>query len=310
MQAIIVLLVFASAGTLAYAFLHMFFSEERQVTRVLRTVSEWEAGQAADAEPLLRPFRSRVLAPAVRGAGNRMRRLFPADAEARLQHRLEMAGSPGGFTPENVVALQLAGAVVTPLVVIGLLALLGAGVSFVTLLVVTASCAAGYVAPTVWVDRAKKKRQAHIRRALPDMMDMLTISVQAGLGFDMALVKLVRNTSGPLAEEFGRMLNEVQAGATRRDALRHLGDRTEVPELDNFITAMVQADVFGVSVSAILQAQSLELRKRRRQFVEEEAQKAPVKMVFPIIFCMLPATMLVVLGPAVIAIGRTFGITG
>jgi tight adherence protein C len=105
------------------------------------------------------------------------------------------------------------------------------------------------------------------------------------------------------------MLNEVQAGASRRDALRHLAERTDVAELNNFISAMVQADVFGVSVTGILQAQSMELRKKRRQFVEEAAQKAPVKMVFPIILCMLPATMLVVLGPAVIAIGHTFGLT-
>jgi len=195
-----------------------------------------------------------------------------------------------------------------PLVFIAGLALLGAGVSAFTVLLVLASSVAGYLAPIVWLDALTKKRQNRIRRALPDMMDMLTISVQAGLGFDMALVKLVRNTTGPLAEEFGRMLSEVQAGMSRRDALRHLGERTDTPELDAFITAMVQADVFGVSVSGILQAQALELRKKRRQLIEERAQKAPVKMVFPIILCMLPATMLVVLGPAIISIGRTFGL--
>jgi tight adherence protein C len=308
MQLIITALVFVSLATLAFAFLHMVFSEERHVTRALRAVSAWEAQQAEDAEPLLRPFRSRVLSPIVRGVWERVRGLFSAEAQTRTVQRLEKAGNPAGLTPESVVALQLAGAITAPLLFAVLLAVLRTGVSTVTVAIVVAACVAGYLAPVMWIDRQGKKRQDRIRRALPDMMDMLTISVQAGLGFDMALVKLVRNTTGPLAEEFGRMLSEVQAGMTRRDALRHLGDRTDVPELDNFITAMVQADVFGVSVSGILQAQSLELRKKRRQLIEEQAQKAPVKMVFPIIFCMLPATMLVVLGPAVISIGRTFGL--
>lgn len=309
MELVIAALAFASVGTLAFAFLQMVFSEERQVTRALRSVSAWESGQAEEAEPLLRPFRRRVLSPVVQGAADRLRRLFPVEVEARMRRRIELAGSPGRLSPENFVALQLAAAIVLPLLIVTLLALLGAGVSVFTVVLVTASAAAGYVAPGLWIDQMRKRRENRIRRALPDMMDMLTISVQAGLGFDMALVKLVRNASGPLAEEFGRMLNEVQAGGSRRDALRHLAERTDVAELGNFITAMIQADVFGVSVSGILQAQSLELRKKRRQMVEERAQKAPVKMVFPIIFCMLPATMLVVLGPAVIAIGRTFGLT-
>jgi tight adherence protein C len=160
----------------------------------------------------------------------------------------------------------------------------------------------------VWIDELKRRRQNKIRLALPDMLDMLTISVQAGLGFDMALTKLVRNTAGPLAEEFARMLSEVQAGVSRRDGLRHLGERSDVPELNNFIMAMVQAEVFGVSVSGILQTQAAELRKRRHQRAEELGQKAPVKMVFPIILCMLPATMLVILGPAIISVGKAFGI--
>jgi tight adherence protein C len=309
MQPLIALIVFVAVGALALALLQGFFSEQRRVTRALRTVSAWEAEQAADAEPMLRPFRKRVLSPMARSVGSRVRRVFPAEAEIRMRHRLALAGDPLGLTPENLVALQVVGAVVLPLLLILLLALLGAGVSFVSVLFVLAGAVAGYLAPVVWIDEVRKRRQGRIRRMLPDMMDMLTISVQAGLGFDMALVKLVRSTSGPLAEEFGRMLSEVQSGGSRRDALRHLGERTEVPELDTFITAMVQADVFGVSVSGILQAQSLELRKRRRQLIEERAQKAPVKMVFPIIFCMLPATMLVILGPAVIAIARTFGLT-
>jgi len=175
-------------------------------------------------------------------------------------------------------------------------------------LMVLGSTVAGFFAPDLWLMQLRQKRHDAIRKALPDMLDMLTISVQAGLGFDMAMTKLVRNTSGPLSQEFARMLNEVQAGVSRRDAFRHLAARTDVPELEAFIVAMVQADVFGVSISGILHTQSFELRKKRRQHGEEVAQKAPVKMVFPIILCILPATMLVILGPAIVAIGRAFGL--
>jgi tight adherence protein C len=308
MQILIIGLIFTSAGALAFGFLNMVFSEERQVTRVLRAVSRWEAEQAGEAEPLLRPFRSRVLMPFVSGAGTRLRGVFPAEVRARMERRLELAGGPAGLSADNVVAIQLVAAIAVPLLCLLVLSILGVGASLLSFAFVVAAAVGGYLAPVAWIEHVRTKRQNRIRRALPDMMDMLMISVEAGMGFDMALVKLVRNTAGPLAEEFGRMLSEVQSGGSRRDALRHLGERTEVQELDNFITAMVQADVFGVSVAGILQAQSLELRKKRRQLVEEQAQKAPVKMVFPTIFCMLPATMLVVLGPAVIAIGHTFGL--
>jgi tight adherence protein C len=145
---------------------------------------------------------------------------------------------------------------------------------------------------------------------MPDMMDMLMISVEAGLGFDAAVSKYVGNNTGPLSQEFRIVLSEIQAGMSRREALRHAADRTEVPELSAFVMAMVQADIFGISVANVLRGQSHEMRLRRRQLAEEIAQKAPAKMVFPLIICILPATLIVLMGPAVIQIGRTFGMLG
>ncbi len=136
---------------------------------------------------------------------------------------------------------------------------------------------------------------------------MLVVSVEAGLGFDAAVSKLVANTTGPLTQELGRMLSEVRAGAARRDALRQLAERTQVPELGTFVTAMVQADLFGISVGNVLRTQASEMRTKRRQQAEEMAQKAPVKLVFPLVLCILPATLLVVLGPAIISIATLFG---
>jgi len=305
---LIAALVFLSVALFITSVTLLAFSEERKVTRALHNVSDWESQQASIAEPMLRPFHDRVLSPVATAVSRTLRGVVPEDASARLQHTLDLAGNPRGLTPEGVTGLRIALAVVVFVLTAGGFAFSGRGISLMAVTVTFALTAVAALAPGFWLDYLRKRRQDEIRRALPDMLDMLTISVQAGLGFDTALAKLVRTTDGPLPREFARMLREVQAGVTRRDAFRHMGERTDVPELNNFIVAMVQADVFGVSISGILHTQSSELRKKRRAFAEEKAQKAPVQMVFPIILCILPATMLVILGPAVISIGKAFGL--
>ena len=141
---------------------------------------------------------------------------------------------------------------------------------------------------------------------MPDTMDLLTISVEAGLGFDAALAQVVKNVPGPLSEEIARMLQEMQIGVSRAEALRHLNDRTEVPELDGFVLSMIQADKYGVGVAKVLRAQSTELRQKRRQRAEEVAQKVPLKLLFPMIFMVLPALFIVILGPGAIKVYETF----
>jgi len=308
MPLLISALVFVAVALFAGALASMVFSEERKVSRALRKVSDWEFEQAAIAEPTLRPFRARVISPAVDAVSRVMRGVVSEEAVTKMQHRLDLAGNPGRLTPEGIAGLRLVTAAVALLVAVAGFAVARIGITATSLLGTIVITAFGAVAPSMWVDYLARRRQKEIRLALPDILDMLTISVQAGLGFDMALAKLVRTaTGGPLSAEFARMLREVQAGVSRRDAFRHLGERTDVPELDNFIVAMVQADVFGVSISGILRTQAAELRKKRRAVAEEKAQKAPVKIVFPIILCILPATMIVILGPVVISIARTFG---
>ena len=147
-------------------------------------------------------------------------------------------------------------------------------------------------------------RQERIQRELPDALDLLSISVEAGLGFDAALSQVARNTTGPLAEEFFRVLQEMQIGTGRPEAMRALGERTTVSELRGFVTAMVQADAFGVPVANVLRVQAGEMRIKRSQRAEEKAQKVPVKILFPLIFCILPALFIVVIGPAAITIVR------
>jgi tight adherence protein C len=141
---------------------------------------------------------------------------------------------------------------------------------------------------------------------MPDTMDLLTISVEAGLGFDAALAHVRKKVPGPLSDEIGRMLHEMQLGVARVEAFRHLADRTDVEELKAFVLSMVQADTFGISVGKVLRAQAKELRMKRRQRAEEAAMKVPVKMLFPLIFCILPAMFIVMIGPGVIRIMRAF----
>jgi tight adherence protein C len=308
LSVLIPLMVFAAVAAFVWAIATMAFSEERQVVRALRNVSDWESSQAAQAEPLVQPFRARVFAPAMGLVMRSVQGLVPSAARERIQRDLQLAGSPAGLTPDTMTVLSVVLTLVAPVTMGVLLAPLARTHSALYWIVVAAAAVAGFLAPGFAVDVMRKGRQDKIRRALPDMLDMLTISVQAGLGLDTALTKLVQNTEGPLALEFSHMLTEVQAGVSRRDALRHLGERTGVSELNNFIMAMVQAEVFGVSVSGILATQAAELRKKRRQRAEEMGQKAPVKMVFPIMLCMLPATMIVVLGPAIIAVAKALGV--
>jgi tight adherence protein C len=164
----------------------------------------------------------------------------------------------------------------------------------------------GYYLPE-WVLRSKSgKRQHKMRRALPDALDLLSITVEAGLGFDAALSRVARQEGGPLGEELHRVLQEMQLGKSRADALRDLGDRTSIPEFKSFILAMIQADVFGISIAKVLHVQANEMRVKRRQRAEETAQKVPVKIVFPLITCIFPALFVVLLGPAAISIYNAF----
>lgn len=301
--------VFLSASLLSWALLHHAFSDESHVRRRLAELSSYEAGELARIEPLLLPFYARVMRPVVLRLVAVARRVLPSDYAARIRREFALAGLQGTWSVDRFLAIKILGTFVG----IGAAAVLRVSTTFtgpISLAFSAGLIGLGYFAVDLFIMHESSKRQTAIRRELPEMLDMLTISVEAGLGFDQAMTKLVRNRPGPLSQEFGRMLQETQAGAARRDALHHVSERTSVEELRSFVTALVQADAFGVSTTAVLRAQAQELRLRRRQLAEERAQKAPVKQVFPLVLCILPATILVVAGPAMVQILAAFGAMG
>jgi tight adherence protein C len=160
--------------------------------------------------------------------------------------------------------------------------------------------------PDAILNRRVEERQREIKEKLPDVLDLLVISVEAGLGFEQALDRTVSSVPGALTQEFARMLGEVRAGASRAQAMRAMEKRTDVPELRSFVLAILQADTFGVSIGRVLRAQADEMRIKRRQMAQEKAQKAPVKMMIPMVFCVFPALFVVVIGPAIVNIKETF----
>ena len=251
------------------------------------------------------PFVDRVLAPLLGQVQGLTRRLTPTDASDRIRQKLDLAGNPPGMTVERVNGLKVlgfGGALVGSLV---LSIVMGLSLT-VTLVLVIGASLAGYLGPNMFLYQRAYDRAEKLRRALPDAIDLLTISVESGLGFDAAVAQVARNTDGPLADEFARMLQEMQIGLSRTDALRSLAERTNLPDLRAFVSAMVQADAFGIPIGQVLRVQSSEIRVKRRQWAEEAAQKVPVKILIPLIFCILPCLFIAVLGPAGIAIMSSF----
>jgi tight adherence protein C len=250
-------------------------------------------------------FGERVMAPLQQRASKIARRLSGSDAPERIRKRLDVAGNPAGWTVERVQAGKVIGAVTLFLTSVGLTALMGTGLT-VRIVLVGGATLAGWFGPNFYLYQKIYDRSKRMQRELPDAIDLMTISVESGLAFDAAVQQVARNTQGPLADEFSRVLREMQIGQGRAEALRGLSERTEVDDLKSFVTAMVQADSFGIPIANVLRIQSSEMRTKRRQRAEEQAQKVPVKITVPLIFCILPCLFIAVMGPAVIHIMDSF----
>lgn len=282
-------------------------AERADVRDSLRRLEGYQIQDLRDQE-MLAPINERVFSPFLSGLTGIAARFTPQGYREQVAHKLVLAGSPADLNVDQILVLKLlglfSGLVWLPLVVVGLH--FSGLMAFAFVLVLWA---VSFMAPDVFLSRKIEARQHEIAVQLPDILDLLVISVEAGLGFEQALERTSTAVPGPLSDEFRRMLRETRYGATRAEALRALDERCEVPELRTFIMAMLQADTFGVSISRLLRTQADEMRVRRRLRAQEQAQKAPVKMLFPLVFCIFPSIFVVILGPAMIQLTTAFNTT-
>ncbi|HEX8997845.1 MAG TPA: type II secretion system F family protein [Ktedonobacterales bacterium] len=250
-------------------------------------------------------FYDRFFRPLAGGVAKAFARFTPAQSIESTQKRLMNAGLMGQMQVSDFIGLKGMG-LIGGLAFAGLLILLGHSATMVATLLLLLFGIIGYVAPDLWLRNKTSQRKLGIANALPDSIDLLTISVEAGLGFDQALARIVSKADNLLTREFARVLQQMRLGIPRREALRELVDRTGVEDLSQFVGAIIQAEQLGASIGRVLRIQSAEMRVRRRQRAQRLAQQAPIKMLFPMAFLILPSIFVVVLGPAIPRIVKVF----
>lgn len=282
-------------------------AEEKAVVRAsLRQLEGYEVENVRDQE-LLAPLKDRAIKPVLEGLTGVGRRFTPTGYVDQVRLKLVRAGNQSPDAADRFLAVRVVTVALIPVVFIvnylvnplDMSGLMHHAVFGLLTIALT-------LGPDAILDRKVEERQYAIRTSLPDILDLLVISVEAGLGFEQALDRVVLAVPGPLSQEFSRMLGETRAGSTRADAMRALEQRTDTPEIRSFVLAILQADTFGVSIGRVLRTQADEMRVKRRQLAQEKAQKAPVKMLVPMVFCVFPALFVVVLGPAIINISQNF----
>lgn len=301
-MAIIFMLSFLAVFLVAFAVFSIPVSSRAQVKQSLNRLSSYaEAGSVGPTDQL--SFRDRIIWPLLEKLDSVAKRWNSEERIARTRQKLMLAGIRN-LSAEKFETIKLAlGGIATLaflLFIMPFLIINGRSV-WIGLPII----ALAFYMPTLWLSRRIEHRQKQIGANLADSIDILKIGVEAGLVFDSALSKVVKNMDGALSEEFGRVLGELQIGLTRSQALSNLSERTNIPELRSFCTTIIQADKLGVSISKILQNEASELRIKRRQAAEEAALKTPVKLVFPVVLCILPALLVVIIGPAAIRVMNT-----
>ncbi|MGI6358026.1 MAG: type II secretion system F family protein [Bacillota bacterium] len=289
---------------LVYGLLCIIFRRRLQLEQRLKEIRQLEAEEQPLLDERLRlPFSQRVFYPMLKACGERLQQFAPSAMRGATERKLTMAGIrltveqwSGWYVLASVGGLLL-GVLLGGLLRPGFSGNLLGGVGGLLL---------GAYMPRLLLSQTIAKRQKVILRSLPDVLDLLTVSVKAGLGFDSAMQRVIEKMKGPLPEELAKVLHEVKVGVLRKDALKALAERTGVAELHGFVSTIIQADQLGVSISNVLQLQSESLRQRRSQAAEEQAMKAPVKMLFPLVMFIFPTLFIVLLGPAVIQFLENF----
>lgn len=260
---------------------------------------------------LSQPFSQRILVPMIDAAAQFVTRFTPQQTLESTRHSLELAGNPNNWSAAQFWGIRMIATVLLG----GLIFLLMASAQQPIgkrLMLAGAAALIGFIYPQIWLNSRIRARQSAILRALPDALDLLTICVEAGLGFDSAMDRVSQKWDDPFSEELGRVIREIQLGKMRRDALRDMATRMDVPDVTSFVAAIVQTEQLGVSIAKVLKIQSEQMRMKRRQRAEERAHQAPIKMLIPMVFLIFPSIYIVLLGPAVITVMESGvgGLTG
>ena len=299
MLAVALMLLFTAVGVGIWT-LASGADEKATVRASLRQLDGYEVDNVRDQE-LLAPMKDRTLAPILTRLTAIGNRYTPDGYTEKVRDKLVSSGNNSPDAVDRFIAVKVIGVALVPVMVVLILGVVG--MKGMSGLICTALLVAVLIfGPDAILNRRVDERKKEIRTKLADVMDLLVISVEAGLGFEQALDRVVSSVPGPLTQEFGRMLGEVRAGSSRANAMRAMEHRCDIPELRSFVLAILQADTFGVSIGRVLRAQADEMRIKRRQMAQERAQKAPVKMMIPMVFCVFPALFVVVIGPAIINI--------
>jgi tight adherence protein C len=250
---------------------------------------------------LSRPFSDRVLVPMIQASSNFVSRFTPQRSLETTRHNLELAGNPNNWSATEFFGIRGLAALLMGALAFAVTML--ANVGFAQQLLFTVGLGLlGFFLPVVWLGSRIRSRQDEIVKTLPDALDLLTISVEAGLPFDGAMQRVAEKWDNEISRAFQRMLTEMAVGKSRREALRDMSDRMEVPDITSFVAALIQADQLGISIAKVLRIQSEQMRIKRRQRAEEKAQQAPVKMLFPMTFLIFPTILIVILGPAILVL--------
>jgi len=304
---LIVGLSFLSGCTFVYGFYYLIAGNRLHLEKRLKQLNQRAVarGETEINGELQMSFMDRVIRPLLRWISAVTGRFTPAKKRVDLEKKLLLAGKPLNLNSSEFISLYYSMTV--------FFGLIGSGLAFMVRLTVAAQIVCGfwglilgYFLVEFYLKMKTKNRQEQISKDLPDVLDLLTVSVEAGLGFDSALQRVVQKVKGPVGLEFSLALQEIKMGKQRRDALKDLSSRTGVEELNTFISAIIQADQLGVSIGNVLRLQSAQLRNARRQRIEEKAMKAPIKMLLPMVFFIFPTIFIVILAPAAIQLIENF----
>lgn len=303
MPALIFLLTFASCFTLAYSVMSIIGRDELVISSRLQSISNSRA-KNEDTE-LDQPLISRVIRPMLDYLSKAMMRITPREMVSSLENKINKAGNHGNLAVKDWVNIQAVLVIGIPMLTY--IALRNTGISAGSMLLfLVAEAAMGFVLPGFILGKILTARQKKILNTLPDVIDLITVIVEAGLGFDGALIKVVEKKPGPLAFEFNRVLQEIKVGRNKRDALREMAKRLDIQDFTTFIGAIIQADQFGVGIAQVLRIQSEQIRLKRKQRAQERAMKVPVKMLIPMVVFIFPTLFVVLLGPVVIKLIEQF----